>query len=98
MSSFTGNRKVNKDLTKSNVDVYANLYSHTPMEINPMPMTTGKMFDVEKDIEADKRIDPSKVFQGYKKSKKKLKKERKHKISRIDKAVVDKKRGVRYGI
>jgi len=93
-----GRGKVKK--THMALDPYENLETHTPIDINPFPMITGKNFDVDSQIEKDKRIDPAKVFENYKEPKKEKKKKDKNtkKISRIDKKPIEKKFTVKYGI
>ena len=113
MSSFTQQQKPwskelvykpgkNRKVKKSDmaVDAYVNLESHTSLNIDPLAMTTGKMFDVDTQIEKDKKVDPSKVFQNYKEPKKtKNKKEPSDKkIKRIGKTFIDKKVTIKYGI
>tara|TARA_R110000824_G_scaffold179381_6_gene359603 strand:- start:23 stop:430 length:408 start_codon:yes stop_codon:yes gene_type:complete len=112
-SSFTADRtqnkpvliKVGKNSTKigrTDNNPYANLESHTPLDIDPLSMTTGKLFDVDKQIELDKKIDPKDVFQNYKEPKQNKKvdknKEDKKKIRRVDKKVIDKAFTIKYGI
>ena len=114
MSSFTQQQKPwkkelvykptkNRKMKKSDmcVDAYVNLESHTSLDIDPLPMTTGKMFDVDSQIEKDKKIDPAKVFQNYKepsKIKKKEKDKKETKIRTIGKTFIDKKVTIKYGI
>ena len=111
-SSFTQDRVGNKPLQvtvrkgttkigKITNDPYADLESHTSLDIDPMSMMTGRNFDVDKQIELDKKIDPADVFQNYKEpSKSKVKKEKgdKKKIRRVDKKVIDKSFTIKYGI
>ena len=95
----TRNRKVKK--SDMCVDAYVNLESHTSLDIDPFAMTTGKMFDVDAQIEKDKKIDPAKVFQNYKEppKTKKPKDDKKTKKTRhIGKSFIDTKVTIRYGL
>lgn len=57
----------------------------------------GKDFEVDKDVERSKRIDPSKVFQNYNSTKTKQdKKKKKKKIDRIEPKMDDKNKSNSY--
>ena len=59
----------------------------------------GKDFEVDKDVEKDKRIDPSKVFQNYGNKTKKKKNKDKKKMDNPQPVHEDKKRsGAKYGM
>ena len=112
-SSFTQDRVGNKPIKitvrkgigrigKITNDPYADLESHTSLDIDPMSMITGRNFDVDSQIELDKKIDPADVFQNYKEPSKNKKtssnKEDKKKIRSVDKKVISKGFTVKYGI
>ena len=113
-SSFTQDRVGNKSLQvkvrkgttklpKVTNDPYADLESHTSLDIDPMSMITGKIFDVDTQIDMDKKIDPADVFQNYKEpSKNKInkrdKEKKEKKIRRVDKKSIDKSFTIKYGI
>lgn len=97
----TRNRKVKK--SDMCVDAYVNLESHTSLDIDPCAMTTGKMFDVDTQIEKDKKIDPAKVFQNYKEPPKTKNKEKDNnsktkKTRHVGKSFIDKKVTIKYGL
>tara|TARA_R110000824_G_scaffold280101_2_gene468180 strand:- start:69 stop:398 length:330 start_codon:yes stop_codon:yes gene_type:complete len=50
----------------------ANHYDHLDPNINPdhPAMKRGKEFNVDKDIDRDKKMDPKKIFENYKENKK----------------------------
>ena len=60
----------------------------------------GKDFEVDKDVERSKRIDPSKVFQNYNSlpqaKKKQQKKKKKKKMDRIEPKMDDKNKSNSY--
>ena len=91
-------------MTKSKKVKNEEYYSHLDPEITPdhNAEITGKKFEVEKDIERDKKIDPVKVFSGFKgkKPNKKLDKlndKNKKKILSVEKNIVNSK-AIKYGL
>tara|TARA_R110002167_G_scaffold359075_3_gene575473 strand:+ start:6225 stop:6563 length:339 start_codon:yes stop_codon:yes gene_type:complete len=112
MSSFTSDRMGNMDMKhkrvskrstkmkKTDVNPYNNM-GMTDLGIDPLPMTTGKVFDVDSQIEQNQKIDPKKVFENYKeptKTKDKTKDKDKKKINHIGRKHIDKTYTLKYGM
>ena len=112
MSSFTRDRKGNADvkhkkvskrstkIKKTDTNPYSDMETHIGCQIDPMPMTTGRIFDVDTQIEQHRKIDPAKVFENYTEPKpyKKEKKDPKKKINHIGRKHIDKSYTIKYGL
>jgi hypothetical protein len=94
---FDGKKIKNKNGTKiRKLDMGALNYEHLEPNINPdhPAMRRGIVFDVDKDIDNDKKIDPVKVFENYTEPTKNSKTEKNDKkIRRIKKGDPMKKNG-----
>ena len=70
---FEGKKIKNRGGTKiKKLDMGACNYEHIEPDINPdhPAMRRGIIFDVDKDVDQDKKIDPVKVFENYQEPKK----------------------------
>lgn len=94
---FEGKKIKNKNGTKiRKLDMGALNYEFIDPNINPdhPAMRRGIEFDVDRDIDQDKKIDPMKVFENYKEPTKNSKNEKNEKkIRRIGKGDPMKKNG-----
>ena len=104
--NFDGKKLKDKNGTKiKKLDTGALNYEHLEPHINPdhPAMKRGIVFDVDKDIDQDKKIDPMKVFENYTEPTKNSKTEKNDKkIRRISKGDPMKKNGknitIKYSI
>ena len=95
MSSFTRDRKGNEKpvhkkvskrsnkIKKTDVNAYIDMDQSLGTMIDPFPMKTGKIFDVDTQIEQHQKIDPAKVFENYKEPTKEKEKRKTKKINHI---------------
>tara|TARA_R110001606_G_scaffold121928_2_gene254634 strand:+ start:269 stop:553 length:285 start_codon:yes stop_codon:yes gene_type:complete len=83
-----------------------NYYDHIDYDIDPdhHSAISGIKIEIEKDIEKDKKIDPAKVFNGYKGGKPKKKEKdilndkNKKKILSMDKNLGNSSKVIKYGL